>query len=105
MSRSASLLAIFTLLLTVPWAVQAQSRAPRGGLIRNDVANRVGLERSWFTRVQLDSARSRVAHVTQHISATDAFSAWEITHDRGKLIYTERDLDDFGDELGKEKAE
>ena len=105
MSRNASLLAILTLLLTTPLAVQAQSRATRGGLIRNGMANRVGLERSWFTRVQLDSARSRVVHVTQHVSSTDAFSAWEIAHDRGKLIFTERDLDDFGEELGKEKVE
>jgi outer membrane protein assembly factor BamB len=104
MSRSASLLAILILLLTTPLAVQAQNRATRGGLIRNDVANRVGLERSWFTRVQLDSARSRVVHITQHVSATDAFSAWEILHDRGKLIFTERDLDDYGDQLGKEGA-
>lgn len=105
MSRSASLLAILVLLVTTPMAVQAQGRTTRGGLIRGDAANRVGLTRSWFTRVQLDSARSRVAHVTQHVSSTNAFSAWEVTHDRGKLIYTERDLDDFGDELGKEKAE
>lgn len=105
MSRSALRLAVLVLLITTPLAVQAQIRTTRGGLIRDDAANRVGLTRGWFTRVQMDSARSRVAHVTQHVSSTNAFSAWEITHDRGKLIYTERDLDDFGDELGKERAE
>ncbi len=104
MSRCAALLILFAALL-VPTAGQAQRRSSRSGLIREDVANRVGLTRSWFTRVQLDSARSRVAHVRQHVSSTNAFSAWEVTHDRGKLIYTERDLDDFGEELGKEKAE
>lgn len=105
MSRSASLLTILALLILTPLAVQAQNNLPRGGLIRDDVANRVGLTRSWFTRVQLDSARSRVVHVAQHVSSTDAFTAWEITHDRGKLIYTERDLDEFGEPLGKQKAE
>ena len=104
MSRCAALLAILVLLITTSSAVQAQNRATRGGLIKNDAANRVGLERSWFTRVQLDSARSRVAHVTQHVSSTDAFAAWEITHDRGKAIFTERDLNDYGEQLGREKA-
>mgnify|MGYP002528406567 CR=1 FL=1 len=104
MSRSASLLAILIIFIATPLAVQAQNRATHGGLIRNDVANRVGLERSWFTRVQLDSSRSRVVHVTQHVSSTDAFATWEISHDRGKSIFTERDLDDYGEQLGKEKA-
>ena len=104
MSRTASLLAILIILIATPLAVQAQNRATHGGLIKNDVANRVGLERSWFTRVQLDSARSRVIHLTQHVSSTDAFATWEISHDRGKSIFTERDLDDYGDQLGKEKA-
>ncbi len=105
MSRNAALLILVALLTTTPMTGQAQSHATRGGLIREDVANRVGLTRTWFTRVQMDSARSRVAHVNQHVSSTNAFSAWEVTHDRGTLVFTERDLDDFGDELGKAKAE
>ena len=105
MLRNASLLTMLVFVLVTPLTVRAQYRATRGGLIRDDAAGRVGLTRSWFTRVQLDSARSRVVHVIQHISSSDSFTAYEVTHDRGMLIYTERDLDEFGDELGKAKAE
>ncbi len=89
---------------TSPVCAQYASYAERSGLVPQHAANRHGLERAWFTRVQLDTARTRVAHVNQHVSSTRGFTVHEVEYDGGKIIFTERDLDRFGDPLGKERA-
>jgi outer membrane protein assembly factor BamB len=76
-----------------------------GALISPTEANRFGLERMWFTRVQFDSARGRVTHVRQHVSSKYSYSVHEVISARGRTIVTDRDIDTLGVPLGKEGAE
>lgn len=80
--------------------------AQRGSsLISPSEANRFGLERAWFTRVQFDRARGRIAHVRQHISSTHGYTVHEVISPRGRTVITDRDVDRLGTTLGKEGAE
>lgn len=74
-------------------------------LIAPSEANRFGLERAWFTRIQFDSARGRIAHVRQHVSSTYGYAVHEVISARGRTVITDRDLDRFGKPLGKDQAE
>ncbi len=65
----------------------------------------MGLERSWFTHMEVDSSRGEVAHLTQHVSGTESYTVFEIVSDRGMQVFTERDLDRFGNPLGKEAVQ
>jgi len=103
MSRSISLFAVSGILLLVPQVADAQ--VARAGLVPDTQAQRYGLQRSWFTRVQVDSARNQVEHLTQHVSSTQGFTAHEVEYDGGQRTFTENDLDEFGDPLGKTRAE
>jgi outer membrane protein assembly factor BamB len=83
-----------------PLAAQVNST----GLISNSTANRYGLKRDWFTQVELNSARSRIAYMTMHVSATQTYTVFQIDHDNGKEYVTQRDRDAFGEPLGIEGA-
>jgi len=85
-------------------SLQAQMTM-RSGLVSPAAASRFGLERAWFTQVELDRARGRIAHMTLHVSSTDAYTVFEVNYDGGVSSFTERDLDRFGDPLGKEGAQ
>lgn len=74
-------------------------------LVAPSEANRFGLERAWFTRVQFDSARGRVAHIRQHVSSKYGYTVHEVVSERGRTVITDRDLDRLGRPLGKEGAE
>ncbi|MBP90730.1 MAG: hypothetical protein CMJ64_29135 [Planctomycetaceae bacterium] len=74
-------------------------------LVSNVEANRFGLERVWFTRMQFDRARGRIAFVRQHVSSKRGYRVYEIQSDRGRTVITDRDLDRFGVELGRAGAE
>ena len=96
------LLGFCLILGTVASPVAAQ----RGSsLISPSEANRFGLERMWFTRVQFDRARGRVEHVRQHVSSKYGYTVHEVLSPRGRSVITDRDLDRFGVPLGKEGAE
>lgn len=87
-------------------AVASQSSAQVSNhLISNSEANRFGLERSWYTRIQFDRARGRLAHVRQHVSSTHGYRVYEIESERGRTRITDYDLDRFGRPLGREGAE
>jgi outer membrane protein assembly factor BamB len=103
MYRSWLYLALLASTLIITPSLWSQSY--RSGLISQSDANRHGLTRTWFTQVELDRARGRVAYVTQHVSSTDAYTVFEVTYDGGETTFSERDLDRFGDPLGKEGAE
>jgi outer membrane protein assembly factor BamB len=81
-------------LLLAPGFALAQV-SPRG-LLSEDAARRAGLERMWFTQLELDSARGRVAGLIQHVSATHAHTVFEIAYDGRSYLYSERELDAFG---------
>ncbi|MFV1967261.1 MAG: PQQ-binding-like beta-propeller repeat protein [Pirellulaceae bacterium] len=81
------------------------AQVTRSGLVSQTALNRFGLHRCWFTQVELNRARGRVAYLTQHVSSTDAYTVFEVAYDGGEIVYTERDLDRFGDPLGKAGAQ
>ncbi|MBI2477149.1 MAG: PQQ-binding-like beta-propeller repeat protein, partial [Planctomycetia bacterium] len=95
------LLGFCLILGTAVTPVVAQRSSP---LISPTEANRFGLERMWFTRVQFDSARGRVAHIRQHVSSKYGYSVHEVISARGRTVVTDRDLDSLGMPLGKEGA-
>ncbi len=96
------LLGFCLVLGTVVAPVAAQSSS---SLVSPSEANRFGLERVWFTRVQFDRARGRVEHVRQHVSSKYGYAVHEVITPRGRTVITDRDLDRFGKPLGKDGAE
>ena len=96
------LLGIYLVLGVVASPVVAQRSS---SLISPSEANRHGLERIWFTRIQIDRARGRIAHVRQHVSSKYGYTVHEVISARGRTVITDRDLDRLGIPLGKEGAE
>lgn len=90
------------LLLLVPGFALAQV-SPQG-LLSEEGARRAGLERMWFTQLELDTGRGRVAGLIQHVSATQKQTIFEIVVDGRSHIFSERDLDAFGQSVGIEGA-
>lgn len=66
---------------------------------------RFGLERAWFTHVEVDPLRGGIAHMIQHVSSTEGYTVFEVHYDGGRRVFTERDLDRLGVPLGKEGAQ
>ena len=77
----------------------------RSSLVSQAEAQRFGLQRMWFTRIQFDPARGRIVDMRQHVSSKYGYTVYEITSERGRSVITDRDLDRLGDPLGKEGAE
>jgi outer membrane protein assembly factor BamB len=74
------------------------------GLLSEEGARRAGLERMWFTQLELDTGRGRVAGLIQHVSATQNQTFFEIALDGRRYLFSERDLDAFGKPVGVEGA-
>jgi outer membrane protein assembly factor BamB len=74
-------------------------------LVSNVEADRFGLERVWFTRMQFDRGRGRVAYIRQHVSSKYGYRVYEIESERGRTVITDRDVDRLGVELGRAGAE
>ena len=55
--------ACFVVLAT--FITQDASAQSSGGLISRPTARRLGLERAWFTQIELDRSRSRIAYINQ----------------------------------------
>jgi outer membrane protein assembly factor BamB len=56
--------AIAGLILATWVGAVAQAARPLGNVVSQESAHRYGLERAWATRIELDRARGRVAHVS-----------------------------------------
>ncbi len=66
---------------------------------------RVGLQRSWQTRVALDSSRGELRFVTPHLNTTQWSMAYDVAYPGGQKSFDERQLDRFGQPIGRERAE
>jgi outer membrane protein assembly factor BamB len=66
---------------------------------------RVGLERMWFTQLSLDRGRGRVAGIFQYVSPTQSHTVFEVKHQGRRYVFSERDRDAFGKEIGIETAQ
>ncbi|MEQ8790996.1 MAG: PQQ-binding-like beta-propeller repeat protein [Pirellulaceae bacterium] len=81
-------------------ALLAQSR----GLVSSIDARRIGLERSWFTQINVDSGRGELSFVTPYVSHAKAFTIYEVVWETGKLEFSELERDPFGQPRGAEEA-
>lgn len=77
----------------------------RSSLISETDAQRIGLERAWFTRVSIDSAKGEIKHITQHVNATKSYTVFEVRFDGGVKYLSEHDVDGTGEAIGKERAQ
>ncbi|MCB9939368.1 MAG: PQQ-binding-like beta-propeller repeat protein [Planctomycetaceae bacterium] len=93
------------LCLVIGTAISPAKAQRSSSLIAPAEANRFGLERAWFTRVQFDSARGRIEHLRQHVSSKYGYTVHEVISARGRTVITDRDVDRFGKPLGKEGAQ
>ncbi|HZL91637.1 MAG TPA: PQQ-binding-like beta-propeller repeat protein [Pirellulaceae bacterium] len=82
----------------------AQAQVSPSGLLSEEGARRAGLERMWFTQLELDSARGRVAGLIQHVSATHAHTVFEVAYQGRSYRFSDRELDAFGKPVGIEGA-
>jgi outer membrane protein assembly factor BamB len=64
----------------------------------------VGLERMWFTQLALDRGRGRLAGIFLHVSAIQSHAVFQVTHENRRYIFSQRDRDAFGKEIGVEGA-
>jgi outer membrane protein assembly factor BamB len=91
------------LLVCLGSPLMAQSGA--NGLVSPIEARRHGLEPSWFTRVELDQARGRIHNLRYFVSATNQRTLYEVAYGESRRVFSERDLDRFGEPMGPEGAE
>ena len=92
------------LILAAVAAVPLQADTGREGLVAPAEARRYGLERAWFTQVQLDPARGSVQNIQYYVSSAESYTLYEVRYQNRKRNFTERDLNAFGEVLGKEGA-
>jgi outer membrane protein assembly factor BamB len=95
-------LLLSVVLFSVPALVQAQSAS--SGVISTEAARLLGLERMWFTQLSLDRGRGGMAGIFIHVSSTQAHTVFEFTYEGKRHVFSERDRDAFGKELGVEGA-
>lgn len=89
-------------LLLLTGSLSAQRRG--GGLVPEVFARRIGLERAWFTQIQLDSGRAELEYLTPFVSHANAFTAYQVAWETGKLEFSELERDAFGEPKGPERA-
>ncbi|MBC8870000.1 MAG: PQQ-binding-like beta-propeller repeat protein [Planctomycetes bacterium] len=102
MSRTTAkpLALLFLLCLAMP----ARAEYGFGSLISPDEASRFGLNRMWFTQVELDVARGRMTHIQHFISSTEGYTVHEVQYQGKSKVFSERDVDAFGEAVGEEGA-
>src|SRR5690349_6383061 len=102
------LLVGFFILAAMPTAALAQLR-PSTTLVSPEAARQLGLERMWFTQFHLDRSRGRMGGLHMHVSATEAHTVFQSTADGKRYVFSQRDRDAFGLEIGidgaKQRAE
>ena len=94
------------LLLIVLVLSPALARAQSNGrnLVAPEMARQAGLERMWFTQLSLDRGRGRMSGLFMHVSATQSHTVFQFTHDGKRHVFSQRDRDAFGKEIGVEGA-
>ncbi|MBA62006.1 MAG: hypothetical protein CMJ76_06530 [Planctomycetaceae bacterium] len=74
------------------------------GLITNNTARNLGLERSWYMQAAKNPFASKIADVYIHVSSTEADWSFEVTDGEQSYFIQDKDLDNFGRPLGREEA-
>src|SRR5688572_24529456 len=93
---------LLIVLVLSPALARGQSNARN--LVAPEMARQAGLERMWFTQLSLDRGRGRMSGLFMHVSATQSHTVFQFTHDGKRHVFSQRDRDAFGKEIGVEGA-
>jgi len=102
--KSKLLLALACLLAALPAATSFAQYYNQSGLTSARDLRRMGLEREWFAQVRVSSLKGGIGYLTQHVSGTEAETLFEVRYEEGIERFSERELNAFGEEIGKEEA-
>ncbi len=102
MSRNTAKSLALLILLCLTTVASAEYRY--SSLISPVEARRYGLDRAWFTQVELDPARGRITHLQYFVGSTDAFTVFQVRNKEQKRVFSVREVDAFGKVVGKEGA-
>lgn len=91
---------LLSLLFLLCLAASAQAEYGFSSLISPQEARRYGLDRVWFTQVELDAARGRITDMQYFISSENSHTIHEVRYRDTKKVFSEHDVDAFGKELG-----
>ena len=75
------------------------------GLISPPDARRYGLKVRWVTTVQVDPAVARVVGMKMHVDSKHAHTYFEVLVDGARKVFSESQLDAYGEPLGVEGAQ
>jgi hypothetical protein len=90
--RALVVLVLFTCMLT--GVIRAQTTS--SGLIDPSAARRLGLERMWFTQIQMDRSRGHMAGLFQQVSSTKTRIVFEMLNQGNRSTYSTRELEELG---------
>ena len=74
------------------------------GLITENTARNLGLERSWYMQTAKNPFASKISDVYIHVSSTEADWSFEVTDGEKSYFIHDKDLDNFGRPLGRDEA-
>ena len=74
------------------------------GLITENTARNLGLERSWYMQAAKNPFASKISDVYIHVSSTEADWSFEVTDGEKSYFIHDKDLDNFGRPLGRDEA-
>ena len=74
------------------------------GLITNNTARSLGLERSWHIQTAKSPYATEISDVYIHVSSTEADWSFEVTEGDKSYFIRDKDLDNFGRPLGRDEA-
>jgi len=92
------------LILLVLSSSVAEAQVRSTALVSPESARQLGLERMWFAQLHLDRSRGRMGGLHMHVSSSEALTVFQITDGGKRHVYSQRDRDAFGKEIGIEGA-
>ena len=102
-------IALAALLAAALFPLVGLAQVSKQGLLSSDGARRAGLTRMWFTHLEMDSSRGELQGLCHHVSSTHSHTVFEVVFRGRSYVFSERDLDAFGNPVGvkgaKEAAE
>ena len=104
-ARRIALVIWIALLLVNPAVAQRHTTRSNRASITAASLRSVGLQRAWRTRVAVDSARGSVRFITPHLDTTRWSTVYDVSYDGGHKSFDERQLDRFGQPIGRQRAE
>jgi outer membrane protein assembly factor BamB len=98
------MLSILALLAAIVAPQASYGQVSSQGLLSSEGARRAGLTRMWFTHLEFDNSRGKMQGLTQHVSTAHAHTEFEVVFRGRTYLFSERDLNAFGDPIGVDGA-